>query len=426
MASYDSDSSLDDEGNYTETSVLLGYASQGSTEDTVSQLGGYPTWLDDKTTPPGDLAKCKICNDLMTLMLQLNGNLPERFPDHERRLYLFTCRRKPCRRKEGSIRGFRGTKITKATTYGKPQQLGLSSGAEAGEKPKQPDLGAALFGVAPSSGSTTAGANPFSTSTPKTQSNPFSTASSLAAKPPQKPTQDDATNGLSETFADKVRLSSPPPPAQPVGLLEAWPAQSSFPRPFTCYSLDADYETLSEETPAASTRANVTEMDIDGASSNTGGGGGNEDKDLFESSMDKTFQRFADRLSHNPEQALRYEFNGQPLLYSSTDAVGRRFTHSSSQSTAAKVVTSGGVGIPSCQNCGAKRTFELQLTPHAIEMLETDEPANAALEGMDWGTVILGVCEKDCGAKNAKVGEVGYLEEWVGVQWEELSGSGRK
>ena len=42
MASYDSDSSLDDQTDYTETGVLLGYASQEATEDAISHLGGIP------------------------------------------------------------------------------------------------------------------------------------------------------------------------------------------------------------------------------------------------------------------------------------------------------------------------------------------------------------------------------------------------
>lgn len=42
MASYDSDSSLDDQTDYTETGVLLGYASKEATEDAVSHLGGVP------------------------------------------------------------------------------------------------------------------------------------------------------------------------------------------------------------------------------------------------------------------------------------------------------------------------------------------------------------------------------------------------
>lgn len=41
MAPYDSDSS--DEGeDYTETNVLLGYASKEASSDTVSHLGGHP------------------------------------------------------------------------------------------------------------------------------------------------------------------------------------------------------------------------------------------------------------------------------------------------------------------------------------------------------------------------------------------------
>jgi len=41
MSGYESDSS-GSEGNYTETNVLLGYASKESTDDTISQLGGHP------------------------------------------------------------------------------------------------------------------------------------------------------------------------------------------------------------------------------------------------------------------------------------------------------------------------------------------------------------------------------------------------
>ena len=40
MASYDSDSSADDE--YTLTNVLLGYAAKEAKDDEISQLGGRP------------------------------------------------------------------------------------------------------------------------------------------------------------------------------------------------------------------------------------------------------------------------------------------------------------------------------------------------------------------------------------------------
>lgn len=352
------------------------------------------------------------------MLLHLNGDLPSRFPGHERRLYLFSCRRKPCRRKDGSVRGFRGVRISKsaATTTASQQPAPVDS-----PKEQKLDLGSAIFGGPPSS--IFQPSNPFSLSSSSgAPVNPFSSASTLAAEPAQKPAStNDTANGLAETFASKARLTSPPA-SEPKRPAEPWPAQSSFPRPYSQYHLDADYETLEADKKTVPAQAQV--MDVDGGSSSASGGdGGKEDKELFESSMDKTFQRFADRLAHNPEQVLRYEYDGSPLLYSSTDTVGRRLDpHGHTQAAAnVKITTVGGGSIPSCQNCGGKRTFELQLTPHAITMLEEDEPTSVALDGMDWGTIILGVCSNDCGVSGVAAGEVGYLEEWVGVQWEELA-----
>jgi len=172
-------------------------------------------------------------------------------------------------------------------------------------------------------------------------------------------------------------------------------------------------------------------MDVDGTGPGSSAGGtgagtdGKEDPLTYESTHDATFQHFADVLSQNPEQVLRYEFAGAPLLYSRSDAVGRLFASSpSSASGSSKVTTTNphGAGIPKCAKCSAKRVFEVQLTPHAIvELEEGDESADS--EGMEWGCVIVGVCERDCGGEDGVRGE--YLEEWAGVQWEEVVGSRR-
>lgn len=42
MAQNDSESSEDEGGSFTTTSIMLGYASKEPTDDTFSQLGGYP------------------------------------------------------------------------------------------------------------------------------------------------------------------------------------------------------------------------------------------------------------------------------------------------------------------------------------------------------------------------------------------------
>ena len=178
-----------------------------------------------------------------------------------------------------------------------------------------------------------------------------------------------------------------------------------MPTPYpVSYLDDADYETL-EPTPPPVSQATV-QMDIDdGAAAAGGGGNDKEDKNVFESTMDADFQKFADRLVQNPEQVIRYEFAGEPLLYSKTDAVG-------------KLLSSGGkTPLPRCGQCGSRRVFEVQLVPNAIAELEAEE---LGLEGMDWGTIIVGVCEADCQPRGVDEGQAGYVEEWAGVQWEEL------
>jgi pre-rRNA-processing protein TSR4 len=399
-------------------------ARKPSSKDLANFVLGPKTWLDPSTPPSAVLAKCKVCNDLMVLLLQLNGDLPEFFPGHERRLYVLTCRRKTCRRKEGSVRALRGVKITEVTSKDKRKENKSEPNSELPQSKPAPQLGNTLFGVKPSSNPTSANpfstsnsssvsGNPFSTSSFATPSNPFATArlhhSELAAKPPQTPL---TSTDITKTFASAVSLNNdqpkfgPPPPPEP------WPQESDFPPAYPLYYLaDADYEVLDKvEEPHIPTQT----MDLDEGS---GSGSQKEDKDVYESTIDKTFQKFADRLAQNPEQVIRYEFKGQPLLYSKYDVVGKLLAPRKEKENV-KVTTQSGNGnrIPRCGNCGAGRVFEVQLTPHAITELEREE---IGFDGMDWGTVILCVCERDCQQEGVDIG-AGYVEEWAGVQWEEL------
>ncbi|KAL6815946.1 hypothetical protein GGI42DRAFT_312665 [Trichoderma sp. SZMC 28013] len=409
MADYASDSS---DGEFTETNVLLGYASKEAEEDTISKLGGTPDWLDADKPPSAALARCKVCKDMMALLLQLNGELPEKFPSHERRLYVFACRRATCRRKAGSVRALRGVRVWKDGAETTTAQVEEKKKAEAKSKPEEkkqdgPGLGESLFGAKPLGASggnpfSSGGANPFSSGS----SNPFSSSSSNpfssqpakpAAAPAEKPVETPAaatSTSLSKTFAETLALNTtptaPPPPAEP------WPEKAAQPAPYpTLYLADADYETL--DPTSTKLPANVTIADADAPEPSA------LDREAFESAMDATFQKFADRMAQNPEQCIRYEFSGVPLLYSKTDEVGELLTKRT---------------MPGCPNCGGRRTFEVQLTPNAITELEEDD---LSLDGMEWGTIIVGVCERDCSLRHTVVEEAGYLEEWAGVQWEELS-----
>ncbi|XDG05479.1 hypothetical protein ABKA04_005094 [Annulohypoxylon sp. FPYF3050] len=396
MAPYDSDSSAGEEEEFTETNVLLGYASKDPGDETISRLGGRPEWLDEANPPSAALARCKISPGSATVNV-----------------------------------------AAKATKEEKPKPK------EEAPKPQPPsNLGETLFG-AKTLGSSSGSANPFSTAASSSSSsnpfasssNPFSSPSASAKeiKPEPEPesaspppttttatTTEDAIKALPKTFAETLSINNPQSqtPSTPP---EPWPAASEQPPPYPIsYLSEADYETL-DPTPAPVPQN--TRMDVDSETPN--GKGGKEDKEVFESTMDTTFQKFADRLEQNPEQAIRYEFGGQPLLYSKTDAVGRMLhVPAPGAGNGNGVTTTGGGGMPRCANCGGKRTFEVQLTPHAIAELEAEE---LSLEGMDWGTIIVGVCERDCQARGVVEGQVGYVEEWAGVQWEELtSASGRR
>jgi pre-rRNA-processing protein TSR4 len=368
----------------------------------------------------------------MVLLLQLNGELPERFPGHERRLYIFSCRRKSCRRREGSTKALRGVKLNSEVAARETEQKKQEKTSKESVQPAAAasGLGEALFGVKPTIGGGAPLTNPFSSSS--SNPNPFAKPSSQApsnnpfAKPVAQPatetlkSEDADTAALPKTFAETLSLNNPQstPSLGPAPPPEPWPAESDMPPTYPVSWLsDAEYETLDPTPmpglpPASASGA----MDVD---SGEGSGGSNqkEDKEVFESSMDSTFQRFADRVGQNPDQCIRYEFAGVPLLYAKGDAVEKALGKHHGDG---KVVVASGSesGMPRCGNCGAGRLFEVQLMPKAIEELEREEDG---LDGMDWGTVIVGVCEKDCVERGQKVGETGYIEEWVGVQWEELT-----
>lgn len=336
----------------------------------------------------------------MSLLLQLNADSQQFFPHDERRLHVLCCRKKTCSKKIGSVRAFREVKkpqITKKKDSTSPVPRDSIS------KPVQ-DLGGALFGSSSSKPAATP-TNPFSTSVAlneKQSTNIFGSLGSpsvLAAKPPQTPTDD--AEPPTTSFADKLKISLDTPSVnnQPE---ELWPDRAEFPPTFPQFYLDAYPEDIDIEKPAdGKAGPSQTQYDMDDSTGNIA------DKDTFESSLDKTFQKFSDRIAQNPEQVLRYELKGQPLLYSSTDNVATHFVVPHGKAGAVR-------GIPRCQTCGAQRAFELQLVPGLIYELEKDDAMDLD-DGMEWGTIIVGTCQNNCG----NAGEISFREEWVGVQWEE-------
>ena len=218
--------------------------------------------------------------------------------------------------------------------------------------------------------------------------------------PPQQPV--DTPKPPTATFAEKLKISDEQPKASPQQQ-EPWPDHDTFPPPFLSYYLDADAEELEPEGASQSKQSGSSKSQYDIDDSNVGG----SEKDNFESAIDKTFQKFSDRIAQNPEQVLRYEFKGQPLLYSGTDDVASRFVVPHGKAGAPR-------GVPRCESCGSQRVFELQLMPGLIYELEKEEIMDLD-DGMEWGTIIVATCANNCG----DAGSISFKEDWVGVQWEE-------
>ncbi|KAH0606369.1 uncharacterized protein H6S33_004030 [Morchella sextelata] len=408
----DTDSDVGDANSIISTSVLLGYAEENPTEDPISQLGGTPKWMHPASPADSRLAKCSNCNKLMSLLLQLNGDIPE--TPHERVFYVWACRHKPCWRKKGSLRAFRGVRIVRTPAPAETDKKKTdASPPPPAEKKKEPvNTGAFLFGSGPAAGSANpfaqGGVNPFAppSSTSSTPANPFSTTtanpfSTATATPSPPPAAPNPKPSPLKTFASALSHNLPPAAPQPTpqfyGPPEPWP--SPLPHTYPSYHLDAEHEHLDTRTPALPKNVQIVDTDeyADTPMSNSAEGG--------ESSVDKTFRKFADRVEQNPEQVLRYERKGTPLLYSKDDETGKLLLAADGEVSMKRV--------PPCSACRKQRVFEFQLMPFAISMLERDE---AGLDGMEWGTIIVATCV--CVPAVLDAQGVGYVEEWVGAQWE--------
>ncbi|KAJ2899069.1 PDCD2 C domain-containing protein [Zalerion maritima] len=434
MGAYDSES--DEElGDYIETNVLLGYASKeaGDGNEIISKIGGTPDFFSPSSPPPSHtLFKCTSCAGPTVQLLQLNAELPLRFPAHERRLWITICPSKKCRRKEGCVRAVRGVRVDptyleeekkrKAEEEKKRQKEAERKKKEEEEEEEKKTkstrgagMGEFLFGGKAGFGKDSSGAtNPLAprlSSTPKAQDVIQDKTTPKAELP-----SISLDSKLSQSFSSALQLNRPPSPHPPPAELEPWPQAESLPPPFpTLYLSEADYETLDPEAPSPPPQNYALDTDTDAPAGPSTGSG--KDKEAPDSNLDTPFQKFADRLSQNPEQVIRYEFGGLPLLYSKSDAAGVALSKPSRPSGDLQMLS----GVPRCGNCGGSRTFEVQLTPRAIAELEGD---NLSLDGMDWGTIVLAVCERDCLPRGVEAKEaedqVEYLSEWVGVQWEEL------
>lgn len=123
-----------------------------------------------------------------------------------------------------------------------------------------------------------------------------------------------------------------------------------------------------------------------------GGSGGEERYEKTRARHgDAVFSRFMKKISLCPQQIMRYCRGGEPLFVSEPPA------------SMAQVVSA-------CGSCGGSRTFELQLMPALVSLLQRkDSRAEAELE---FGTVLVYTCTSSCWT----AGSGSAVEEFCFVQ----------
>lgn len=206
------------------------------------------------------------------------------------------------------MRTFRGVKCASAPKPREPVTKKQEPQEEMKEDKEVLNTGNFLFGGA---GASTAGANPFSTpssgsSNPFSSNNPFTSnnpfATTPAAPPPSitSPKPETATEAVTKSFAETLKIGIPPQTTKEVPLFygppEPWP--EPLPHAYPSFHLDAEHEQLETRQPELPQNMQIVDNDEynDLPMANT---------DVGESNTDKTFQKFADRVSQNPEQVLR-------------------------------------------------------------------------------------------------------------------------
>lgn len=97
-------------------------------------------------------------------------------------------------------------------------------------------------------------------------------------------------------------------------------------------------------------------------------------KESYEKSevKDRDFYKFYKKIKKCPEQCLRYDIGGRPLLEPTNTSV------------------------PVCQNCGSPRQFECQIMPATISVLKFRSNESSAKYSLDFRTVLFYTCSKDC------------------------------
>ncbi|KTW27287.1 hypothetical protein T552_02270 [Pneumocystis carinii B80] len=346
----------------------------------ITRLGGLPIGLDRLTKPPLRFSKCKNCNQIMPLILQSYAHIDH--IDYDRVIYVWACCHRRCQYKEGSVRVIRGILYQKTENTNAKHSLDDKFHCNSLKS-----LGNTLFNAPIPVSSNTS--NPFRmNSTTKTEQD-LPALSNLSESSDVKISQINSFScqNVSQSKIDKSRI-------------EEWPPDNEILQYHIkiLRIVEENEQNLEESTKKLGIEDFKEKFIKDNEKDEWSG-------EVYEkSTLEKGFRMFIKKIRANPQQCVRYNRKGQPLYYSLKDFLAKKIKFSGSENPLGR-----------CQLCNSQNVFELQIMPNTINILEE----NVSIGDMLWGTIIIGTCSNDCIPDLNDKG-IGYTEEWVGVQWEEM------
>jgi pre-rRNA-processing protein TSR4 len=191
-------------------------------------------------------------------------------------------------------------------------------------------------------------------------------------------------------------------------------------------------------------RTNKTKKTGSSTQGDTSGSGEGWSQEAYEimrvAGVEEVFLAFQERLETGgaPEQVIRYEFGGIPLPYSAkskpynllwastpapgqSTAVTRGAYAPQAQQSGFKRYDARCSNIPRCPHCNSKRTFEMQLMPNLVTIIEKGlaqgvNPGKDSQQELGWATLWCFTCSADC--LEAAEGTHGRDEDGNQLDWQ--------
>ncbi|KAJ2888998.1 hypothetical protein FB639_000223 [Coemansia asiatica] len=516
---------------------MLGYSDgpmdRSDTSDPLAcRLGGQPLWLDETSAVPDPSSGiCARCNQEMVLLVQAYVPLDD--SAYDRVIYIWACNRRACAGRPGAAKAIRGHLLNKEYAL---KLLKRKRSADAKNKNKPPvaatkpaatatatlqlDFGSVWRKDGLDKGSRASGEDS-GTAGDKNQGTGFLSSGPLFPGPlfsgeplfggqlsyidqgkPEAKADNKSDLKLEEkALMDKMNMLdiSEQPPEHKEQRIE-WPETTAY---VPSQYLEFENEQLSDsqiedrysdqikqaiDMAAESTR--VSQKTKSSASANDEEWSDEKyERSTRPKGTDEGFERFARVVSQNPEQVVRYQFGGEPLLFTMQDSAAQRLgirKNAAEESDDSEddddeeeenddndyngknagikrksILQRHGYstrGLPRCEHCNGARVFECQLMPALLTVLplaenvktlskystsssNTSKGAQERLVGsqllqtvdlgLEFGTMMIFVCENDCHGGKTGIEYLGnssasmnrfesaaYYEELVLVQLE--------